>query len=226
MMSNAGTTPIRVLLIDDHVVIRVALRMLIESQPELTVVGEAATCREALAITQREQPDIILLDLDLGDENGLDILRELLDAAKQARVVVLTGIRDSEEYRRAVRLGAVGVVLKDQAVDTLVTALKHVHAGQAWLDPALVAGVLAEARRTHAQEIDHEAARIASLTGRERVVVALLCKGLKNRQIAERLSISEATVGHHLTSIFDKLGVTSRLELVTYAYRHGLAKPE
>jgi len=224
-MSNANADRIRVLLIDDHVVMRMGLRMLIENQPGLCVVGEATDRDAAILSAAREQPDIILLDLDLGGESGLDILSELRTAAKGARVIVLTGIRNPAEHRQAVRLGATGMVLKEQAVDTLVKAIERVHAGETWLDPALVANVLAERSRARGRDADPEAARIAMLTERECEVIALIGEGLKNRQIAKRLSISETTVVHHLTSIFDKLGVANRLELVTYAYRHGLAKP-
>ncbi len=224
-MSNGSTNLIRVLLIDDHVVMRMGLRMLIENQPGLRVVGEATDRGAAILSAAREQPDIILLDLDLGDESGLDILPELRAAAEGARVIVLTGIRDPAEHRQAVRLGATGMVLKEQAVDTLVKAIERVHAGETWLDPALVAHVLADRSRARGQDADPKAARIAALTEREREVIALIGEGLKNRQIGERLSISETTVVHHLTSIFAKLGVANRLELVTYAYRHGLAKP-
>ena len=139
-------------------------------------------------------------------------------------MIVLTGIRDPAEHRQAVRLGATGMVLKEQAVDTLVKAIERVHAGETWLDPALVANVLAERSRARGRDADPEAARIAMLTERECEVIALIGEGLKNRQIAKRLSISETTVVHHLTSIFAKLGVANRLELVTYAYRHGLAE--
>jgi len=224
-MSNASTNPIRVLLIDDHVVMRVGLRMLIENQPGLKVVGEATDRSSAIESAAHAQPDIILLDLDLGDESGLDMLAELRAASKEARVIVLTGIRDPVEHRQAVRLGATGMVLKEQAVDTLVKAIECVYAGETWLDPALVANLLAERSRARGSDADPEAARIVALTERECEVIVLIGEGLKNRQIGERLSISETTVVHHLTSIFNKLGVTNRLELVTYAYRHGLAKP-
>jgi two-component system, NarL family, nitrate/nitrite response regulator NarL len=223
MLTSAN--PIRVLLIDDHVVMRVGLRLVIENQPGLTVVGEAANRADALQITAREQPDIILLDLDLGDEKGIDLLPDLLSAAKGARVIVLTGLRDPEEYRRAVRLGAMGLVLKEQAFGVLAQAIRQVHAGEAWLDPVLVATVLAKAARERGRAPAPEANRIAALTERERAVIALICEGLRNKQIAERLFISQTTVVHHLTSIFDKLGVANRLELVTYAYSHGLAQP-
>jgi len=221
-----SSSHIRVLLVDDHAVVRTGLRMLIESRPALEVVGEAATSAEARALARTTQPDIILLDLDLGDESGLDLLPNLIEAAPQARVILLTGMRDAEQHRRAVRLGAMGLVLKDQAIDVLVKAIEKVAAGEAWLDPVMVASVLNEMARTRESgQIDPEAVKIALLTEREREVIALICEGLQNKHIGQRLSITETTVRHHLTSIFDKLGLTNRLELVIYAYRHGLAEP-
>ena len=220
------TNRIRVLIIDDHAVVRTGLRMLIESQPRMEVTGEAAGHANALALATRDRPDIILLDLDLGDESGLNLLPNLLVAAPNARVILLTGMRDTEQHRRAVRLGAMGLVLKDQAIEVLVKAIEKVYAGEVWLDPAMVANVLAEMSRTReTEQIDPEAAKIALLTEREREVITLICEGLQNKHIGQRLYISETTVRHHLTSVFDKLGVTNRLELVIYAYRHGLALP-
>jgi DNA-binding NarL/FixJ family response regulator len=224
-MRTASVHSIRVLLIDDHVIMRMGLRLMIESQPGITVVGEATTRADALRLAAQEQPDIILLDLDLGDESGHTILPNLLAVAAHARVIVLTGLRDLEAYRRAVRLGAVGIVLKEQALDTLIQAIKNVHSGEAWLDRALVTSLLVEGWSTHDQVIAPEEARIAALTAREREVIALICQGLPNKLIAERLHLSQTTVVHHLTSIFSKLGVTNRLELQTYAYSHRLVDP-
>src|SRR4051812_30118904 len=119
-MLRARTNPIRVLLIDDHVVMRVGLRMLIESQLGLTVVGEATNRAEAIQCVAREQPDIILLDLDLGGESGLDLIPALRTTAGAARVIVLTGILDSREHLQAIRLGALGLVMKDQLIEVLV----------------------------------------------------------------------------------------------------------
>lgn len=224
-MSTPIPPRIRLLLVEDHGIVRAGLRMLIESQPELALVGEAANRVEALALASREQPDVILLDLDLDGEIMLDNISALLAAANQARVVVLTGMRDPEIHRRAVRLGAVGLVLKDHAAEVLLRAIARVHAGEAWLEPAMVASVLGDMTRTQvARQCDAAKAKITSLTGREREVIGLLGEGLKNKHIAERLFISEATVRHHLTAIFAKLGVTDRLELVIYAYQHGLVK--
>jgi DNA-binding NarL/FixJ family response regulator len=197
--------------------------MLIDSQPEMKVVGHAGNRVEALALTAGEKPNLILLDIDLGSENALDFLPELRNAATEARVLILTGLKDSETHRRAARLGAAGLVLKENAAEVLLKAIKKVHQGEVWLDHAMVSSLLREMTQTD-KKIDPDAANIASLTGREREVVTLIAEGLKNKQIGERLFISETTVTHHLTSIFSKLGVSDRLELVIYAFGHGLAR--
>jgi DNA-binding NarL/FixJ family response regulator len=221
--SLASARSIGVLIIDDHAVIRTALRMFLESQPGLAVVGEASHPKDALAIALQAHPDIILLDLDLGDSNGLDLLPHLHTAAPEAHVLVLTGVRDGEMHRRAVRLGAVGIVGKERAAEVLLQAIAKVHAGEVWLDRTLIARVLGEMTQSgKAKPANPETLKIAALTAREREVIALVGQGHRNRQVADRLCISEATVRHHLTSIYAKLNVEDRLELTIYAYRHGL----
>jgi DNA-binding NarL/FixJ family response regulator len=220
----APARTIRILLVEDHAVVRAGLRLLIESRPGLLVIGEATNHDDALALAAREQPDIILLDLDLGAEHGRDLLPRLLAAASQARVLILTGVRDADEHRQAIRQGAMGLVLKQQAPDTLLKAIEKVHAGEVWVDRTMLAHVLSEMVSGGPRPADTTAARIASLTDREREVLALVTNGLKNKRISERLSITETTVRHHLTSIFAKLGVESRLELVIFAHQHGLGK--
>ncbi len=223
---SSTQSPIRVLLVDDHRLVRAGLRMLIESQPDLVIVGEAENREECFELVKREQADIILLDLDLRGEVSLDFLPQLIPLTKGAKVMLLTGSRDPELHRRGIRLGARGLVLKDHASESLVKAIRKVHVGEMWLDRAMMVEVLSEMTRAiEAKEKNPEAAKIASLSPREREVIALIGEGLKNKQIANRLFISETTVRHHLGSIFSKLGVSDRLELVIYAYRHGLAKP-
>ena len=217
--------PIRILMIDDHAVLRTGLRMIIENHAGMTVVGEAENRSESLAAIAKEAPDIILLDLDLGDENGLDLLPELIATVPDARIILLTGLRDPQVQRRAILLGAMGLVSKQKAADTLIQAIKKVYAGEVWLDRAMIASILNDRINTSvAADQNVEALRIAKLTDREREVIMLIGEGIKNRQIAARLYISEATVRHHLTSVFAKLGVTDRFELVIYAFQHGLAK--
>jgi DNA-binding NarL/FixJ family response regulator len=218
--------PIRIVIIDDHVMVRVGLRMLIEQDPHLRVVGEASGLTEAVPLTSTTQPDVILLDLDLAGKNGLDILSDLLIAAPQAQVLVLTGVRDPAVHRDAVRRGALGVVQKEHAADILIKAIHKVYAGEVWLDRAAMAHVLADLRTAPtAQNADPDQEKVAALSDREREVLDLVSQGLKNGEIAERLFISDHTVRHHVAAIFLKLGVSSRLELILFAYRHHLAKP-
>jgi len=203
---------------------RLGLRVLIEQQPGLKVVGETGSCAETLERAAIAQPDVIVLDLELGDESGLDLIAELRSQVPGANILVLTGLRDESMHHRAVMLGAIGLVLKAQPLETLIQAIERVHIGQAWLDPALVANVVGELSRARgAASVDPELAKIMSLTERERTVIGLVCEGLQNRAIAQRLSLSETTVRHHLTSIFAKLEVEHRLELLIYAFRNGLA---
>lgn len=221
-MSNNSN--IRILIVDDHVLVRTGLRMLIDNEPDMTVVGQAATRAEALALAKTERPNLVLLDIDLGNENGLDFLSEFTTTAPGVHVLVLTGLRDVDSHRRAARLGAAGVVLKEHAADVLLKAIKKVHQGEVWLDRSLMGSLFREMTQGVAYA-DAESVKISTLTPREREVVTLIAEGLKNRDIAARLFISETTVTHHLSSIFAKLGVSDRLELVIYAFANKLAKP-
>jgi len=224
--SPSAAQAIRILLIEDHAIVRAGLRMLINSQPGMCVVGEAADRNDALLSAASMQPDIVLLDLDLGGQLSLDLIPGLLASARGARIILLTGVRDSAVHRQAVRLGAMGLVLKEKAVEVLFQAIEKVQAGEVWLERSLLAEVLGDLTRAREpQPEDRARAKQATLTEREREVIALIGEGLKNQQIAERLYISETTVRHHLTSIFNKLGLSDRLELLLYAYRHGLARP-
>jgi DNA-binding NarL/FixJ family response regulator len=225
-MTNASDQSVRIVIVDDHAMVRAGLRMLVEQEPGLHIVGEAAELEEAVRITAREQPDFILLDLDIAGQNGIDILPELLSTAPRARVLVLTGVRNPEAHRDAVRSGAAGVLMKDRAAEVLIKAIRKVHAGESWVDRVTMSRVLAELRDGHRpHEPDPEQAKIATLSDREREVLDLVCQGFKNREIAERLFISDHTVRHHIAAIFSKLDVSGRLELILYAFRHHLATP-
>ncbi len=222
-MTPSSPLPIRVLIVDDHAVMRMGLRLLLEGQPDLLVVGEAATGAEALAAATCVDPDVIMLDLDLGGESAIDSLPALRAAAPRARVLILTGVRDPALHRQAVRSGAMGLLRKETAAGVLLQAIRKVKAGEVWLEPTMMATILDEIQSASmAPPRDPEAAKITTLTARERDVIALIGEGLKNRDIATRLHISETTVRHYLTGIFAKLEVTDRLGLVVYSYRHGL----
>ena len=216
--------PIRILLVDDHTLVREGVRMLIEGHEDLLLVGEAWDRAGALEVVERERPDLVLLDLDLGGESGLDLVREIVSRSYETRVLVLTGVRDTDVQRRAVQQGALGIVAKEKAAAVLLSAIRKVHAGEAWVDRSMVGSILREARGMRPR-VDPEAAKIATLTQRERELIRLVAQGNGTARLAVALGISEKTVRNHLVSIYAKLDVTDRLELAIYAGRHGLAHP-
>ena len=214
---------IGILLVDDHAVVRSAMRLLIENRPDMTVVGEASNSEEAISIAAREQPEIILLDLCLGPESGMDLIPEMLDISQDSKIIVLTGVNEETVWRRAIRQGAMGVVSKEASAEFLVRAIERVNLGELWLTRHATASLVNELRRANQIKKDEPESDPASqLTAREREVVDLVGEGLKNKQIADRLYISETTVRHHLTSILKKLNVKDRLELLIFAYRNNL----
>ena len=221
MDSVMATGQIRVMIVDDHAVIRAGLRMLIEHDQTMNVVAMAGTRAEALRLAATSRPDIIILDLILGEDDGLAFLPELCETSPTSRVVVLTGVQNPDSHRLAVRRGAMGIVLKEHAAELLLRAIQKVHDGEVWIDRSMIGSVIQDFNKP--ADVDPEKARIKTLTDREREVITLVGEGLKNRQIAERLFITETTVTHHLSSVFSKLEVSDRLELLIYAFRHGLA---
>ncbi len=215
---------IRILLVDEHRIVRAGYRMLIEVQPTMRVVAEASR-DEAIDIAGRETPDIILLGLGADQqnlENDLDLISELAISCPAARVLALNQSDNPDIAEAAAHSGAMGVINKNDSVPTLIKAIEKIHSGEAWFDRSILGAVLGRNPANHANQ--QRDARIATLTARERGVIALIAEGLKNKQIAERLFISETTVTHHLSSIFSKLGVSDRLELVIYAFAHKLAR--
>lgn len=222
-MNSAMTTrQIRIMIVDDHAVIRAGLRMLLEQDQSMSVVAMVGTRADALRLAASERPDIIILDLMLGDDDGLAFLPELCETSPESRVLVLTGVQNPDSYRGAIRRGAMGIVLKEHAAEVLLKAIKKVSEGQVWIDRSMMGEMIQEFSKS--TSADPEQAKIATLTDREREVITLVGEGLKNKSIAQRLFISETTVTHHLSSVFSKLDVSDRLELTIYAFRHGLAK--
>ena len=216
-------SPIRVCIIEDHAVVRAGLKMLLTSQPDIEVVGEALDRKEAFEIAERVRPDLFLVDIQLGRESAVDFLEELLSVC-EARAILLTGASNDEQIQRAIQAGATGLVYKEEAPEVLIRAIRKVHAGEAWLSRAVMTSALTKLRHTRdaKSSSDSEADKIESLTAREREIVSLIAKGLNRKRVAERLFVSEATVRNHLSSIFAKLGVSNQFELVFYAQRHGL----
>jgi DNA-binding NarL/FixJ family response regulator len=226
-MPETETAPIRIVLVDDHQIIRDGLREFIESRPGMIVVGDAGDREGAVRTVARERPDVVVLDLDLGGVSGLEVLPEILGAAPDTSVIILTGLRDTAKRDRAMELGAKGVVLKENGVAELLNAIEKVHrTGDYWFEPG-AAKRLMEGRRAGAERAaDPDAAKIATLTPTERTLITYLGKGLDNRQIAQEMHMAESTVRNNLTRIYDKLEIKGgRLALLVYAYQHGLVKP-
>jgi DNA-binding NarL/FixJ family response regulator len=222
-MPGLSKNPIRIVILDNHTLFRTGLRFIIESQPGMEVVGEAGSITESLEILTSLKPDIILVELNLTGPLEIDILSSLVNTAEGARLILVTGTSDPKVLQKAVEDGVVGVIYKTQPPETLLKAIEKVHAGEVWLERSLIANVLSRLSRNQPTvKVDPEAESITRLSEREKEVVKLIGKGLKNKRISTELCISETTVRHHLTSIYSKLGVSDRLELLVYAHRYGL----
>jgi DNA-binding NarL/FixJ family response regulator len=214
---------IRLLLVSEPLLLRGALRCLLQDAG-IAVVSEAGTCAEALSLVRSGNPDIVLADVSSA-EDPLGFIEQLADASESSRVVALWDAAALIDRSVLLELGAVGVVLKQDRPEVLIHAIRKVHAGELWLDRVNTAAALSRVLR-RGRVADVEAERISRLTKRERAIISLVGDGLKNAAIAESLSISEATVRNHLTSIFDKLDVDDRFELVVYAFKRGLVRYE
>lgn len=217
--------PIRILLIDDHQSFLWGMVRLIESDsPNMQVVGSASDVDEALVILEREQPDIILLDIDLRGVNSLDSM-PLLRRTTDAKVLILTGIRDADIHDRAVLAGARGVVQKEESAEVILRAIKRVYEGEIWLDRASTGRIFSKLVNHSNNQASPETAKISSLTHREREIISVMIEQGQstNKQIAAHLNISEHTLRNQLSSIYDKLDVGNRLELVMYAVKHRIS---
>ena len=205
--------PIRLLLVDDHEMVRAGLRTFLGLQPDMEVVGEAGSGEQALALVPRLEPDIVLLDLVLPGMSGLDVVRRLRAVHPAVKVVVLTSYSGEDSVLPAVRAGVAGYLLKDVGPAELADALRAVHAGGASLDPAVAATVMSSVAAPEPA---------GSLTPRELEVLRLLAAGATNHAIASRLHLADKTVHRHVSNIYAKLGVSSRAAATAYAYRHHL----
>jgi len=227
-MTQPSQNPIRILLVDDHQSVLWGLVKLIESaSPSMEVIGTAADMPNALTMAQREQPDIVLLDVDLNGANSLDSMSDLTKVTK-ARVLILTGVRDPETHDRAMLAGARGVVNKAESAEIILKAIRVVHQGEIWLDRAATGRVFSRLLNPTSDPASREAVKIASLTSREREIVGVIIDHGRstNKQISAHLKMSEHTLRNHLTSIYAKLEVGNRLELAIYALKHGLGKSD
>jgi DNA-binding NarL/FixJ family response regulator len=210
----------RLLLADDHRMFRQGLREVIERKTDYLVVGEAGTGREALAQVAALAPDIVLLDIQMPEMDGVAVAKELARTHPAVKIIMLTMYRQDQHLLDAIKAGARAYLLKDADADELIDVIGRVARGEAVLDPAMTLPVLDAFRRLSDQQQDGEA-----LTVREREILQLLAEGLDNRTIATRLYLSEKTVGNRLSEIFAKLGVTNRTQAALVAVERGLIAP-
>ncbi len=224
LVGGQVASKIRVVLADDHPIVRDGLRKLLMLEDDIEVVGEASDGREVLQLIEALKPDVIVLDLRMPNMDGLTALQAMQHLDKRVRVIVLTASDDKNEFVQAMKLGCSGIVLKQTAPDLIVKSIRKVHSGEIWMDSHTTAAVM----RQFASPADvmggtaGKGRERSPLSQREREIVGLVAQGYKNREMAEKMFISEQTVKNHLHNIFDKLGVSDRLELALYAIHKGL----
>jgi DNA-binding NarL/FixJ family response regulator len=226
----SAAAKIRIVVADDHPIFRDGLCRLLALEPDFEVVALAQDGRQVLDVLQQHEPDILLLDLKMPGLDGLATLQRLQNSKHKTRVIVLTASEDKNEFVQAMKLGTSGIVLKQSATDLLIKSIRKVNAGEIWLDSHTTAAVMrqfatgadeAPAGGTAPASSSRERER-SLLSQREREIVALVAQGFKNKEMAEKMFISEQTVKNHLHNIFDKLGVSDRLELALYAIHNNL----
>ena len=207
------------MLVDDHEVVRLGLKALIDRHPEMEVIAEADTAAEAVTKAIAFQPDVIVMDIRLGNSSGVDACREIVTQLPNIKVIMLTSYAEDDVLFAAIRAGAAGYVLKQAGGQGGVRALQAVGPGQALLDPSLTERVFAQVRRA---EHDQQSAAFAMLSEQERRVLALVAEGQTNREIALGLHLGEGTVRNYVSNILGKLNVANRAEAAAYATKHNL----
>jgi DNA-binding NarL/FixJ family response regulator len=212
--------PLRVLLVDDHEVVRLGLAVVLEDCPGVRIVGEAGSGQEALEACERLQPDLVILDIRLPDQLGVKVCRQIVERWPLIKVIILTSFANDDLIAEAISAGATGYVLKQVGNEELLRAVEAVRRGEALLDPHVTQRVLRRMRQTE-RLLDASAFR--DLSRRELEVLLLVSQGKSNREIAEGLSLSEKTVRNHVSNLLSKLNMSNRIELATYAVKHHIA---
>jgi two-component system response regulator DevR len=209
----------RILLVDDHEVVRLGLKSLLERHPQFDVVGEASSAREALELVNNTHPDVVVMDIRLPGTSGIEACEEITGRFPETKVIMLTSYAEDEMLFSAIRAGASGYILKQIGGEDLVRALEAVGRGDAMLDPTVTQRVFQEVRRAVKEE---EASAFAHLSQQEKHVLLLVSEGKTNREIAKALFLGEGTVRNYVSSILSKLGVNNRAEAAAYAVQHSL----
>ena len=215
------TRHLRLLLVDDHHIVRLGLRALLGAEPDLEVVGEAGAAAQAIELAERLRPDIILMDVRLPDQSGISACQRIRSLWPEIQVLILTSFADEALVLEAINAGAAGYVLKQVGSDDLVRAVRAIGQGDAVLDPTITRKVL---NRVRLAEREAQLTAFRDLSEREVQVLAQLTEGKTNAEIAAVLMLSEKTVRNHVSAIFEKLGLTNRIESATYAVRHHIER--
>jgi two-component system, NarL family, response regulator DevR len=210
---------LRLLLVDDHEVVRLGMRALLERHPTFSVVGEASTQEEAVMMAIEHRPDIVLMDIRLAGGSGIEACQQVKEHLPETKVIMLTSFAEDELLFAAIRAGATGYLLKQIAAGDLIRAIEGAAHGESMLDPSLTQKVFFEVRRSIKKE---EAVAFQDLTSQERQVLLLIAEGKTNREIATELFLSEGTVRNYVSSILSKLTVSNRAEAAAYAIKHHL----
>jgi len=216
-----GTTPEkqRIMLVDDHEIVRLGLKALLERHPNFEVVAEAGTARDAVEKVEAFNPDVVVMDIRLPGGSGIEACEEIAERFPNSKVIMLTSYAEDEMLFSAIRAGAAGYVLKQIGGEDLVKAIEAVGRGEALLDPAVTQRIFQEVRKAAKEE---EASAFSSLTQQEKHVLLLVSEGKTNREIAKALFLGEGTVRNYVSSILSKLGVSNRAEAAAYAVEHNL----
>jgi len=209
----------RILLVDDHEVVRLGLKALLDRHPQFEVVAEAGTAREALQLTEQHLPDVIVMDIRLPGGSGIDVCEKITEEHPSTQIIMLTSYAEDEMLFSSIRAGAAGYVLKQIGGEDLVRAIEAVGRGEALLDPAVTQRIFQEVRRAAKEE---EASAFSDLTQQEKHVLILVSGGKTNREIAKELYLGEGTVRNYVSSILSKLNVSNRAEAAAYAVEHNL----
>ncbi len=217
---------IRIVIADDHPIFRDGLRKLLMLEEDFRVVAEARDGKEVLEVLDEHQPDILLLDLKMPGLDGLTALQKLQNSRTKTKVIVLTASEDKNQFVQAMKFGTCGIVLKQTATELLIKSIRKVHAGEIWLDSHTTAAVMRQfSSPMDSAPLGNRDRDRSPLSQREREIVVLVAQGFKNKEMAEKMFISEQTVKNHLHNIFDKLGVSDRLELALYAIHKNIHTP-
>lgn len=217
---------ITVAIVDDHPIVRAGMRSVLELADDIVVVADGGSGNEALQLVEEHAPDVLVLDINLPDQSGIDVTRQLRSQDLSTAILILTAHDDSQAIFELLENGAIGYVLKDEALETLASAVRAAASGKSWLSPTVASQVVKRAvtQRTNRGPNIPVSSTDEELTPREQQILSLLGEGLDNTAIAERLIVTKRTVQNHISNIYGKLRVTSRTEAMLYAIRHGLAQ--